>query len=167
MGVPISPASRALICGCPNFSPISPWFPVPSISLFFCQLPIDNSSVSRNSGHVRRSRHPNREIERVLRFAEARGFRVQPGGSHCWGQMYCPYNSTDCRGGGFCRVSVWSTPSKSRQSRQAASACGCQLCFCRGAERCLNITLSPGLNCPTARLIWLPALEALYPGWLR
>lgn len=57
-----------------------------------------------------RSRHPSKEIEAALRFAELNGWRVEQGGSHAWGQIYCPYNSRDCRCGDFCRISIWSTP---------------------------------------------------------
>ncbi len=57
-----------------------------------------------------RSRHPCKEIEAALRYAELHGWRVEQGGSHAWGQIYCPFNSRDCRCGDFCRVSIWSTP---------------------------------------------------------
>ena len=57
-----------------------------------------------------RSKHPCKEIETVLRFAEDCGWRVEPGGSHAWGRIYCPYNDAECRCGEFCITSVWSTP---------------------------------------------------------
>jgi hypothetical protein len=57
-----------------------------------------------------RRRHAKPAIEEALRFAEARGWRVEEGGSHAWGQMYCPYNSRECRCGMHCISSIWSTP---------------------------------------------------------
>ena len=38
--------------------------------------------------------HPKKEIEAALRHAESKGWRVEVGGSHAWGKMYCPYNSS-------------------------------------------------------------------------
>lgn len=45
--------------------------------------------------------HPNKEFEAALRHAEARGWRVEAGGSHAWGRMYCPYDDEQCRCGEF------------------------------------------------------------------
>jgi hypothetical protein len=45
-----------------------------------------------------RSRHPNKEIEAVIQYAEDRGWRVLVGGSHAWGFLYCPEASREgCR----------------------------------------------------------------------
>lgn len=57
-----------------------------------------------------RKRHSKKEIEAALRYAEAHGWRVEIGGSHAWGKIYCPYNNKDCRCGEFCISSIWSTP---------------------------------------------------------
>lgn len=57
-----------------------------------------------------RDRHPDKDIEHALRYAESRGWSIEPGGSHAWGRMYCPVNSNDCRCGEFCITSIWSTP---------------------------------------------------------
>ncbi|AWH21278.1 hypothetical protein [Stenotrophomonas sp. ZAC14D2_NAIMI4_6] len=57
-----------------------------------------------------RSRHPDKDIETALRFAEERGWWLRIGGSHAWGRIYCPYNDKECRCGEFCVVSIWSTP---------------------------------------------------------
>lgn len=57
-----------------------------------------------------RRRHPNKEIENALQFAELNGWRVVPGGSHAWGRMYCPARNDTCRCGAFCITSIWSTP---------------------------------------------------------
>jgi len=59
---------------------------------------------------VARARHPSKEIEEAIRHAEDQGWRVEVGGSHAWGKLYCPYNDARCRCGEFCITSVWSTP---------------------------------------------------------
>lgn len=57
-----------------------------------------------------RSKHPSKEIEEVLRYAEELAWRIEVGGSHAWGRMYCPYNDRECRCGESCITSIWSTP---------------------------------------------------------
>lgn len=57
-----------------------------------------------------RSCHPKKDVELALRHAEAHGWRVEIGGSHAWGRLYCPYNDDACRCGEFCIASVWSSP---------------------------------------------------------
>lgn len=57
-----------------------------------------------------RARHPNKEVEAAIRHAEHSGWRVEVGGSHAWGKLYCPYNDSECRCGEFCITSIWSTP---------------------------------------------------------
>ena len=59
---------------------------------------------------MRRSKHPKKEIEEAIRHAEGHGWRIEVGGSHAWGRMYCPYNHPECRCGEFCITSIWSTP---------------------------------------------------------
>jgi hypothetical protein len=59
---------------------------------------------------MRRAKHPRKEVEQALRYAESQGWRVVVGGSHAWGRMYCPYNWANCRHGEFCIRSIWSTP---------------------------------------------------------
>lgn len=59
---------------------------------------------------MRRAKHPKKEVEQALQYAEMQGWRVEPGGSHAWGRMYCPYNRRECRRGRDCIASVWSTP---------------------------------------------------------
>ena len=34
-----------------------------------------------------RSRHPNKEIEHALQYAQTHGWRIVPGGSHAWGRF--------------------------------------------------------------------------------
>ena len=57
-----------------------------------------------------RSSHPKKDIEAALRHAESQGWRVEMGGSHAWGKIYCPYNDDGCRCGEFCIACIWSTP---------------------------------------------------------
>jgi hypothetical protein len=57
-----------------------------------------------------RRSHPHSDIEDALKYAEENGWRIDVGGGHCWGKIYCPYNDKECRGGIFCISSVWSTP---------------------------------------------------------
>jgi len=59
---------------------------------------------------MQRKRHPIKEVEEALVYAEGFGWRVDVGGSHAWGRIYCPYNDRECRHGKFCIASVWSTP---------------------------------------------------------
>ena len=54
--------------------------------------------------------HPKKDVEEVLRDAEAAGRRISVGGSHAWGKMFRPYKKDACRCGEFCVTSIWSTP---------------------------------------------------------
>ena len=57
-----------------------------------------------------RTSHPKKEVEGALRYAEENGWRIEVGGAHAWGKMYCPYNDKECRCGLHCITSIWSTP---------------------------------------------------------
>ena len=57
-----------------------------------------------------RATHPKKEVDHALKHAEANGWRVEVGGAHAWGRIYCPYSDDECRCGEFCVASVWSTP---------------------------------------------------------
>jgi hypothetical protein len=57
-----------------------------------------------------RSSHPDKDIEKALKYAEANGWHIEVGGAHAWGRMYCPYDDSECRCGKFCIANVWSTP---------------------------------------------------------
>ncbi len=69
-----------------------------------------------------RPRHPNKHIEKSIRYAESLGWRVEISEGHAWGRLYCPLGT---RGG--CRISVWSTPmvpeNHARQIRRELDAC--------------------------------------------
>lgn len=77
-----------------------------------------------------RRRHPNKDVEAALVYAEARGWRVEAARGHAWARMYCPWNDDECRCGEFCIVSVWSTPrntfAHARQITRVVDGCtGC------------------------------------------
>ena len=72
-------------------------------------------------------KHPSKEIQAALKYAEKKGWRIEPGGSHAWGKIYCPNNDRQCRCGEFCITSVWSTPKNptnhARQLRLVVDNC--------------------------------------------
>jgi len=74
-----------------------------------------------------RNRHPKPEVEAALKHAEECGWRVEQGGAHAWGKMYCPYNDDSCRCGEYCITSIWSTPKNAgnhgKQLRRAVDNC--------------------------------------------
>lgn len=54
-----------------------------------------------------RKRHPNKEIEQAIKYAESKLWRyMKPGKSaHAWGRLLCPLQKVE-----GCAMSVWSTP---------------------------------------------------------
>ena len=68
---------------------------------------------------LKRNKHPKKAIENAIQFAESQNWRVQVGGSHAWGKMYCPFNQESCRYGEFCITSIWSTPSNHEKHASA------------------------------------------------
>ncbi len=52
-----------------------------------------------------RPRHPNKEIERALEYAESHGWAVRISDGHAWGRILCPYHTVE-----GCQISIWSTP---------------------------------------------------------
>jgi hypothetical protein len=74
-----------------------------------------------------RKKHPQKEIEKALQYAEEHGWRVEIGGGHAWGKIYCPYNDQACRCGEFCIASIWSTPrspmNHARQIKRVVDNC--------------------------------------------
>lgn len=78
-----------------------------------------------------RRKHPQKEIEAALCYAEACGWIVKVGGSHAWGKIYCPFNDNRCRCGEFCISSIWSTPknpaSHAKQIRKIVVNCTARL----------------------------------------
>lgn len=59
-----------------------------------------------------RKRHPIKEIEQAIRYAERHGWSLRAArrSSHCFGILKCPHNDRECHCGVFCQASVWSTP---------------------------------------------------------
>jgi hypothetical protein len=77
-----------------------------------------------------RRRHPDKTIEAALRDLEMLGWTVSESkgrSAHAWGFALCPRNAKDCRGGVFCRMSIWSTPrdAAAHARRLRANAQGC------------------------------------------
>lgn len=74
-----------------------------------------------------RAVHPKKDIEQVLNFVEQNGWRIEVGGSHAWGKMYCPYPNEKCRCGEFCITCIWSTPKNAmnhaRQLKKVVEHC--------------------------------------------
>lgn len=54
---------------------------------------------------AKRSRHPNKEIEAAVRYAEEQGWTCIMSDGHAWALLRCSFGQ---RGG--CQSSVWSTP---------------------------------------------------------
>ncbi|MEY2659614.1 MAG: hypothetical protein RLZZ123_786 [Pseudomonadota bacterium] len=67
-----------------------------------------------------RHKHPLKEVEEALRYAETHGWMVIKGGH--WGLLYCPFNDPACRCGTRCKAGIWGTPkSASNHARQLRS----------------------------------------------
>jgi hypothetical protein len=69
-----------------------------------------------------RTRHPNKEIEQAVSYAEAHGWAFVRQGAHAWGILHCPERGRDGH-----RFSVWSTPrfpeAHARDLRRAVDRC--------------------------------------------
>lgn len=69
-----------------------------------------------------RKRHPHKEIEKVVQYAESLGWRFRAGSGHAWAYLYC--RQADRTG---CKVGVWSTPKNpenhARQIRRQVDSC--------------------------------------------
>jgi hypothetical protein len=69
------------------------------------------------------ARHPNKEIEAAIQYAESNGWRVvQTPGGHNWGYMLCPHEARD-----GCRKAIYSTPrnpeNHAKSIRSAVDGC--------------------------------------------
>ena len=73
---------------------------------------------------ARRSKHPNKEIEDAIQYAEKNGWSYKDAGksAHAWGQLLCPLHTREGH-----RISVWSTPrsayNHAQQIRRAVDRC--------------------------------------------
>ena len=52
-----------------------------------------------------RPKHPNKHIERAIKYAESSAWRVELSKGHAWGHLLCPLRTRE-----GCIVGVWSTP---------------------------------------------------------
>lgn len=54
-----------------------------------------------------RKKHPNKEIEAAIQYAEKQGWRYKQSGdsAHAWGRLLCPLQNRE-----GCSLSIWSTP---------------------------------------------------------
>ncbi len=55
----------------------------------------------------RRSKHPNKEIEEAIAYAEEHGWVYKGSGksAHAWGKLLCPLHAREGH-----KMSIWSTP---------------------------------------------------------
>jgi hypothetical protein len=73
---------------------------------------------------MRRSKHPNKEIEGSISYAEENGWTYKDSGksAHAWGQLLCPLHTREGH-----RIMIWSTPRSSynhaQQIRRAVDKC--------------------------------------------
>lgn len=56
---------------------------------------------------IKRAKHPNKEIEEAIKYAEEHGWTYKDSGNsaHSWGQLLCPLHTREGH-----RISIWSTP---------------------------------------------------------
>ena len=72
----------------------------------------------------KRNKHPNKEIEEAIQYAEQLGweFRASGKSSHAWGRLLCPLHTREGH-----QLSIWSTPKNpnnfARQIRQRVDKC--------------------------------------------
>ena len=55
--------------------------------------------------NINRPRHPNKHIERAVKYAESLGWRVKMSEGHAWGHIFCPAGTRE-----GCQFAVFSTP---------------------------------------------------------
>jgi hypothetical protein len=69
-----------------------------------------------------RPKHPEKEIEAVIVYAEELGWQVVKRSGHCWARLLCPQHNRD-----GCQISVFSTPQNpgdhARRIRRALDRC--------------------------------------------
>ena len=76
-------------------------------ALTICAIPVAPLSQGLYRVNMPRARHPRKDVETALAWAEAAGWRVTPTSSgHRWGVMRC--GSPEGQAG--CQASIWSTP---------------------------------------------------------
>jgi hypothetical protein len=69
-----------------------------------------------------RPKHPDKDVEAAVAYAETKGWDYVPSNGHAWGRLFCKHSA---RGG--CILSVWSTPKSTydhaRQIRRRVDVC--------------------------------------------
>lgn len=71
-----------------------------------------------------RLKHPNKNIEKAIKYAESKGWRHQQtgGSAHAWGRLLCPLASREGH-----TMSIWSTPKNpdnhAKQIKRNVDAC--------------------------------------------
>ena len=76
-----------------------------------------------------RKRHPNKEIESAIQFAEENDWTIKSAGksAHAFAILRCPHNDLMCRCGRFCQASIWRTPKRpendAKKIRKAVENC--------------------------------------------
>lgn len=85
-----------------------------------------NTSLDNTVYNVGRPKHPTKEIEAAVAYAEARGWTWRKGMGHCWGRLLCPHHDRD-----GCQISVWSTPKVPEHHAKAIK---------RAVDRCPHLT---------------------------
>jgi len=69
-----------------------------------------------------RPKHPNKEIDSAIKYAEENGWHIKLSNGYCWGRLLCV---TNCANG--CKMSIWSTPrvpeNHARQIRRLVDNC--------------------------------------------
>ena len=75
---------------------------------------------------MKRSKHPNKEIEAAILYAEKEGWIFKDAGKsgHAWGRLLCPLHTREGH-----QMSIWSTP---RSSQNHANQ------ICRLVDKCLH-----------------------------
>jgi hypothetical protein len=73
----------------------------------------------------KRPRHPKKEVEAAVQYAEEKGWRVEMTRGHAWAELLCPLATRE-----GCRVFVWSTPKNSgnhaRTVKRLIDKCDCK-----------------------------------------
>ena len=71
-----------------------------------------------------RAKHPSKEIEAAIKYAESKGWRYKKAGksAHVWGRLLCPLQTREGD-----QLSIWSTPrsefNHAQQIRYAVNKC--------------------------------------------
>jgi hypothetical protein len=79
---------------------------------------------------VKKTKHPNKDINDALKYALGKGWSILPASGHAWGVIRCPANDKKCRGGVYCQTSVWSTPKTPANHAKA---------ICRVVDNCIKV----------------------------